>query len=331
MNSVNALGHITGTTGNLATCRIGRDALGLSRDAGGAGMANTSVGAILRIMVAGIPVFATLVDLSPGDGPDAQDAVTATAEYIGEGALDEAGMLAEFRRGLTVYAQPGDEVHFASEAELARIFSPPDVPHVTIGRVHPTQTVRAPILFDQFLGRHFAIVGSSGAGKSTTVTLLLDRIIEQAGHGHIIILDPHGEYAHAFGDRAQVWDTGNLRLPYWALNHEEHYGSESAGGSIDGPRVLVGALRVAKAGQHYGGLSRAGLHRNDGALDAIDQASGFPVSFLAAIHFRVVIGRPVGGQSGRTHFTHHRGITARHQCGDACVLLSGAHRRIVER
>jgi len=54
------------------------------------------------------------------------------------------------------------------------------------------------------------------------VTLLLDRIIEQASHGHVIILDPHGEYAHAFGNRAQVWDVGNLRLPYWALNHEEH-------------------------------------------------------------------------------------------------------------
>src|SRR5690606_28834503 len=113
---------------------------------------------------------------------------------------------ANFRRGVTHYPHPGDQVGFASETELAANFAPPDVPHIKVGTVFPTESVRAPVLFDQLLGRHFAVVGSSGAGKSTTMTLMLDRIAQQAQHGHIVIFDPHGEYAHAFGDAAQVWD-----------------------------------------------------------------------------------------------------------------------------
>ena len=107
-------------------------------------------------------------------------------------------------------------MRFASEDDLTAIFAPPDVPHIEIGTVHPTKGVRAPILFDLLLGRHFAVVGSSGSGKSTTVALMLDRIVAQAGRGHVVIFDPHGEYAHAFGDRAQVWDVGR-RHPLVAL------------------------------------------------------------------------------------------------------------------
>jgi len=216
------LGHIAGTTANMGTCLFDRDALMQGRAAQGGDIANSSVGAIVRVMVAGTPVFATLVEIAPGESDTAGGSVLATLEYIGEGRTDADGALAAFQRGLTAYPQPGDAVRFATEAELASIFAPPDAPHISIGRVHPTREVRAPIVFDQFLGRHFAVVGSSGAGKSTTVALLLDRIIEQARHGHVIILDPHGEYAHAFGDRARLWDVRSLRLPYWAMNHEEH-------------------------------------------------------------------------------------------------------------
>jgi len=161
MDDSEILGRIVGTTGALATCHLSRTALAASRSTLAHDMANTSVGAIMRIMVAGTPVFASLVDLALDKDDAHDDAIVASAEYLGEGTLAESGALANFRRGLTAYPQPGDEIRFATEAELSRIFAPPDVPHVQIGRVYPTRNVRAPILFDQLLARHFAIVGQA--------------------------------------------------------------------------------------------------------------------------------------------------------------------------
>lgn len=214
------LGRVLGTDGTLATCAIDIGRLQAERVAGHGGDHNRSIGAIVRIDVHGTPVFGTLVALRSERGDAA--GVVGDCEYLGEGTAGPAGTLTGFRRGITSYPQPGDALRFATEAELAAIFAPPELAHIQIGTVFPTAGVRAPVLFDQLLGRHFAVVGSSGAGKSTTVALMLDRIVGQAAHGHVVIFDPHGEYAHAFGDRAQVWDVANLTLPYWALNLEEH-------------------------------------------------------------------------------------------------------------
>ena len=213
-----SLGTVVGTDGNYAHCSIDREALARLRM--GDDVGHTSIGAIVRIMVRETPVFCSLTSLGEqsGDGTNP----IGELEYIGEGTVNSDGHLANFRRGVTHYPHPGDQVGFASETDLATIFAPPDVPHIKVGTVFPTESVQAPVLFDQLLGRHFAVVGSSGAGKSTTVALMLDRIAEQARHGHIVVFDPHGEYAHAFGDAAQVWDVQNLVLPYWALNLEEH-------------------------------------------------------------------------------------------------------------
>jgi DNA helicase HerA-like ATPase len=213
------LGQVAGTDGTLATCLVDAGKLEAERGAHDEDH-NRSIGAIVRIDVQGVPVFATLIEMHHDESSPGQ--IVAQCEYIGEGTARADGSLSSFRRGITAYPQPGDPLRFATEGELSAIFAPPDLPHIEIGTVFPTQGVRAPILFDQLLGRHFAVVGSSGAGKSTAISLMLDRIVAQAAHGHVVIFDPHGEYAQAFGDKAQVWDVGNLVLPYWALNLEEH-------------------------------------------------------------------------------------------------------------
>ena len=61
------------------------------------------------------------------------------------------------------------------------MFSGDDRPHIQIGIVYPTANVRAALLFDTFLSTNFAIVGSTGTGKSTSTALILHRIIEKAG------------------------------------------------------------------------------------------------------------------------------------------------------
>jgi len=174
----------------------------------------------MKIAVADRRIFATLTELK-ADRSGA-GSLEAKVQYIGVGVCNPTGELTEFNRGVSIYPHPGDQVSFASESDLELIYSPQDTPHVRIGNVYPTDHVPAPIFFDMLLGRHFAVVGSSGTGKSTSVALILNRIIEHAPNSHVIILDPHGEYPKSFGDKGMVWDVNNLTVPYWAMSLQEH-------------------------------------------------------------------------------------------------------------
>lgn len=246
-NSV--LGYVIETNGTRAICRIRRDALSAARNSGSAdGLASYSIGGLVRIAVAGRLLVATLGELAE-DRSD-PSIVYADAEYIGEGEEGPDGSLIGFRRGIDTFPHPGDPVAFAGHGDYAHIFAPPDRPHIMLGTVYPTSDIRAPILFDNLLGRHFAVVGSSGTGKSTTVSLLLDRIVDHVPHAHIVVLDPHGEYGHAFGQRAKQWDVSNLQLPYWAMNLAEHceaFVTSSAEDAIVDRNIIAKCLQHARA------------------------------------------------------------------------------------
>src|SRR5688500_15799021 len=69
---------------------------------------------------------------------------------------------------------------------------------------------------------HFAILRSTGTGKSTSVALILHRISELSPEGHIVMIDPHGEYSAAFKSCGELFNADNLQLPYWLLNFTEH-------------------------------------------------------------------------------------------------------------
>jgi DNA helicase HerA-like ATPase len=51
--------------------------------------------------------------------------------------------------------------------------------------------------------------------------VILRSILDEHPHGHVILLDPHNEYAKAFADKAELLNPSNLQLPYWLLNFEE--------------------------------------------------------------------------------------------------------------
>lgn len=151
------------------------------------------------------------------------DALLAGIDFIGEAIADpETGILKGFRRGITRYPLPGVPVYPATRQDLEAIYSPPKAKSVTIGRVYPTRDLPAKLNVDAMLGKHFALVGSTGTGKSTATALILHRICDAAPEGHIVMVDPHGEYAAAFKDTGTVFNTGNLQLPYWLMNFAEH-------------------------------------------------------------------------------------------------------------
>ncbi len=153
---------------------------------------------------------------------DENGAVVANIDFLGEGTQASGGRMTGFRRGVTRYPIPGCEVLPVNTEDMRAIFAADDDAHVEIGTVYPTTDIRGALYVDPMLSKHFAILGSTGTGKSTSVALILHRISELSPEGHIVMIDPHGEYSAAFKDRGELFNVDNLQLPYWLMNFEEH-------------------------------------------------------------------------------------------------------------
>jgi hypothetical protein len=176
------------------------------------------VGSQVKMMVGNSWLIANVRTLSTGsDGK-----VLGQIDFLGEGQSVAGGKMANFRRGVTRYPIPGCEVIPVTTEDMRAIFAAADDPHVEIGTVYPTDDIRGTLYIDPMLSKHFAVLGSTGTGKSTSVSLILHRISQYSPEGHIVMIDPHGEYSAAFKSCGELFNVDNLQLPYWLLNFEEH-------------------------------------------------------------------------------------------------------------
>ncbi len=149
--------------------------------------------------------------------------ILAQVDFLGEGDEERlTGRIHAFRRGVTGYPIPGALIYPATSQDLRQIYASDGRASIQIGNVYPTKDIRAGLYVDAMLGKHFALLGSTGTGKSTSASLILHRICEAAPEGHILMIDPHGEYNAAFRNTGLVLDVTNLQMPYWLMNFEEH-------------------------------------------------------------------------------------------------------------
>ena len=149
--------------------------------------------------------------------------IIAHIDFLGEGSEEKlTGRIHGFKRGVTRYPIPGAMIYPATTQDLEHIYANDGRASITIGKVFPTHEIRAGLYIDAMLGKHFALLGSTGTGKSTSAALILHRICEAAPKGHIVMIDPHGEYSAAFRGIGQILDVSNLQMPYWLMNFEEH-------------------------------------------------------------------------------------------------------------
>ncbi|MEE4199794.1 ATP-binding protein [Erythrobacter sp.] len=153
----------------------------------------------------------------------AQDGIIAHIDFLGEGSEEKlTGRIHGFKRGVTRYPVPGAMIYPATTPDLEQIYASDGRANITIGTVFPTRDIRAGLYIDAMLGKHFALLGSTGTGKSTSAALILHRICQSAPEGHVVMIDPHGEYSAAFRQTGRILDVSNLQMPYWLMNFEEH-------------------------------------------------------------------------------------------------------------
>jgi hypothetical protein len=176
------------------------------------------VGSQVKMLVGSSFLVANVRTLRIADNGE----LVAHVDFLGEGSRDSAGALSNFRRGVTRYPIPGSEVFPVTTEDLRSVFAASDEPNIEIGTVYPTDDIRGALYVDPMLGKHFAVLGSTGTGKSTSVALILHRISQLSPEGHIVMIDPHGEYSAAFKGCGEIFNVDNLQLPYWLMNFEEH-------------------------------------------------------------------------------------------------------------
>ena len=176
------------------------------------------VGSQVKMVVGHSWLIANVRTLAADDNGE----IMAHVDFLGEGSRDSSGNMSNFRRGVTRYPIPGCAVLPVTTEDLRSVFAADDSPHIEIGTVYPTDDIRGALYVDPMLSKHFAVLGSTGTGKSTSVSLILHRISQLSPEGHIVMIDPHGEYSAAFKGCGELFNVDNLQLPYWLMNFEEH-------------------------------------------------------------------------------------------------------------
>ena len=134
----------------------------------------------------------------------------------------------KFQRGGDTIAIPPKKVEPAKESEILSIYShsTKEVEKFTFSSLSSNKKIRIPVNGNKFFNKHIAVIGSTGSGKSHTVTKIIQQAVEgkngnfSLNNSHIIIFDIHSEYKSAFPN-ANNLGIDDLVLPYWLLTSEE--------------------------------------------------------------------------------------------------------------
>ena len=282
-----SIGRIVSVTGSKAIVLLDS-----SNHVGARSLNNRpEMGTLLAIDTANTIVLAIVSALSvPVPAQREGDAEVWIAELglVGELWKSVDSSLPKFNRGVTVYPALGDRVRVASKTELEIAFCGDTQAVVRVGCIRQDSSIPAMVRVDELLGKHFAILGTTGTGKSCTTALILRSILEQNPAAHIVLLDPHNEYATAFTEWAEVVSPRNMQLPFWLLTFEEIVevlvGDPERKAEIE---VLQDLIPTAKGRYNNGRNNDAGKLRRGGGHESgrftVDTPVPYRISDLMAL------------------------------------------------
>ncbi|MBY5820288.1 ATP-binding protein [Rhizobium leguminosarum] len=219
-------GHAPGNRflGRVVACSGSRATIAAVAEQGGTDLTELwSVGRLISISVGRNRVVALVYQMNTGShawGEGEDNIFKIETELLGEVRVDEDGR-EEFSTGISRYPYLGAIAHRIRSADLMRIYDAGQGTTAVIGKLTQDESIDAAIHIPSMLSKHFAVVGSTGVGKSTAVSLLLHKAIAADPKLRVLILDPHNEFAAAFPQHAVTIDTDTLDLPFWLMRLEE--------------------------------------------------------------------------------------------------------------
>ncbi|MBM3520858.1 MAG: DUF87 domain-containing protein, partial [Alphaproteobacteria bacterium] len=217
---VERVGRIVAVTGGHAVILLDAEL----RQAGSPEDKSPEIGTLLKVdspRSISLAMVSALSSPMPSHSTEEREIRIVEVEFIGELPKDQNGAPKNFRRGISCYPSLGDTVYRANKLELAKAYACDIDTSIRVGHIQQDSGIPAMIKIDEMLGKHFAVLGTTGTGKSCTVALILRRILEKNPQAHILLLDVHREYAQSFRDLAEVITPDNMNLPFWLLNFDE--------------------------------------------------------------------------------------------------------------
>jgi DNA helicase HerA-like ATPase len=254
----NPFGRVISVRGSQARAGL------LAANSMGPSEARATVGGFVSIRCAHSTIVALITEVSCENLSSAEYIAVASVDLLGEIIGDPARP--RFQRGVTTYPAIGDTVDLITNQELRTVYAPSGSDQIDIGTLQQDRSVIAYVDVEEMLSKHFAVLGSTGVGKSTGVSLLLNEILKARPNLRIFLLDVHNEYGRCFGDRSMVLNPRNLKLPFWLFNLEEIVDVLFAGrpGVPEELDILAEVVPLAKcAYTQYQSTDRLGLKRPD--------------------------------------------------------------------
>jgi len=191
---------------------------------------------------------------------------TAGLDLMGEICANAEGRRF-FQRGVTEYPAIGDPAHLLSGEDLRLVYDMSGNDSIELGQLQQDSAIQAHINVSEMLTKHFAVLGTTGVGKSSGVALILQQVLATRPDLRILLLDGHNEYGRCFGDKAQVLNPRNLKLPFWLFNFEETVDVIFGGrpGVDDEVEILAEVVVAAKANytQYKNSNDRTAIKRLD--------------------------------------------------------------------
>lgn len=271
-----------------------------------------SVGRLISISVGKNRVVALVCSMNTNvDGwREGEDNIMhIEVELVGEIHPGEDGK-PSFSAGISQYPYLGAIVHRMRSSDLERIYDLGSTDTAQIGVLTQDRSLAAQIHIPSLLSRHFAVVGTTGVGKTTAVTLLLHKALKSDPGLRVLILDPHNEFAAAFPNDAVVIDTDTLDLPFWLFRLEEFVevlfrGRPPIAEEVDVLRDLIPEAKRAFRGSADTALLRKANEKSSLTADT-------PVPYRVA-DLLALIDERIGRLEGRAEKPHLRSLKVRIQ------------------
>ena len=226
--SSNVLGHLIEVTSDYFVARLTSDLEGLFSDKM-IGMDKVRVGQVgsyLMVRQSGTKILSMVESMWSETSADGRETNKIRLSPLGE--FNSNG---NFDRGIHHFPTAGAELHMVSSWNLERIFSDFSEVFYKVGKLSSFESIDVYLDASNFFGRHAAILGQTGSGKSWTVTSLIQSALRYMPNAHVIIMDMHGEYGVKRTDslasspfpsnKVRCMDALELEIPYWLLTYSD--------------------------------------------------------------------------------------------------------------
>lgn len=269
--------------------------------------ARWTVGKLISINLGSIRTVGLVYAVGkPGGGWSFQDQneIEVSVELVGEVRDGNPGEKPSFDRGITQYPHIGAVAHRIRSRDLQAVYDLAGRHSVTIGCLSQDNTIDANIAIDDTLNRHFAVVGTTGVGKSTAVSLLLRKSIDARPDLRVLVLDPHNEFGGALSDKCVRIDAATLDLPFWMFRLDELAEVLFRGRDIVAEEVDLLRDLIPLAKQIYKAGVASSYRRHDGTT------SDTPVPYRVADLLKLIDDR-MGTLDSKNERPHYRMLKIR--------------------